>query len=306
MILTLFCWVSLIAFIGFSVKKFLYYSKMPQHGRQDLYPIPLESEEKMHYGGSYMEDDKWYEKERKHNLKGEIIDMLIEMLFIKKLFVNQNNFWWLSYSLHLGMYAAIAWSVLLVVGAAVGALLPGGILYAIVTFLVTVAGLIAGVLMTVGALGLLYKRLCVREYKIYTTPQEVFNLVALLAVGLTGLLTWFTTGMSFEYGYNMVIAMFTLKPMSVVFGGSVPAMLVIHILLLGFISFYIPLSKLSHYVGKFFTFHKVIWDNEPNMPGSKIEANIIAAQQKPKDPNAKKWSAPHMNGPVEAETPVQK
>ncbi len=297
MILTLFCWVSLIAFIGFSLKKAMYYANMPQHGRQDLYPIPLESDEKMHYGGSYMEEDKWYEKERHHNLKGEIIDMLVEMLFIKKLFVNQNNFWWLSYSLHLGMYAAIAWSVLLVVGA----WLPAGALATIVYFLVTVAGLVAGVLMTVGAIGLLYKRLCVREYKIYTTPQEVFNLVALLAVGLTGLLTWFTTGMSFEYGYSIVKAMFTFKPLGAMFTNGVPAMLVIHILLLGFISFYIPLSKLSHYVGKFFTFHKVIWDNEPNMPGSKIEANILAAQQKPKDPNALKWAAPHISGPVETE-----
>ena len=301
MILTLFCWVSLIAFIGFSVKKFMYYANMPQHGRQDLYPIPLESEEKMHYGGSYFEEDNWNEKERHHNLKGEIIDMLVEMLFIKKLFVNQNDFWWLSYSLHLGMYAAIAWSVLLVVGAFV----PAGILFTIVNLLVTIAGLVAGVLMTVGGIGLLYKRLCVRQYKIYTTPQEVFNLVALLGVGLTGLLTWFTTGMSLEYGYLMVKAMFTFKPLGAMFANGVPAMLVIHILLLGFISFYIPLSKLSHYVGKFYTFHKVIWDNEPNMPGSKIEANIIAAQQKPKDPNALKWGASHWN-PAPAPTEEQK
>ncbi|MBQ2034368.1 MAG: hypothetical protein II218_00485 [Peptococcaceae bacterium] len=61
MILTLICWVALIAFIGLSAKKAIAYGKMPQHGRQDLYPIPLESDEKMHYGGSYMEEDKWYE-----------------------------------------------------------------------------------------------------------------------------------------------------------------------------------------------------------------------------------------------------
>ena len=83
MILTLICWVALIAFIGLTVKKFMEYGKLPQHGRQDLYPIPLESEEKFKYGGSYMEDDKWYEKERHHNLKGEILDMLVEMLLSK-------------------------------------------------------------------------------------------------------------------------------------------------------------------------------------------------------------------------------
>ena len=78
MILTLICWVALIAFIGLTVKKFMEYGKLPQHGRQDLYPIPLETDEKFRYGGSYMEEDKWYEKERQHNLKRELIDMLEE------------------------------------------------------------------------------------------------------------------------------------------------------------------------------------------------------------------------------------
>ena len=112
MILTLLCWVALVGFIGLSVKKFMEYGGLPQHGRQDLYPIPLEEKERAEYGGSYHEVDKWYEKEHKHNLAGELIDMGMEMLFIKKLFVNQNSFWWVSYSMHLGLYAAIAWSVL--------------------------------------------------------------------------------------------------------------------------------------------------------------------------------------------------
>ena len=296
MILTLICWVALIAFIGLSVKKFMEYGKLPQHGRQDLYPIPLETEEKMHYGGSYMEEDKWYEKERHHNLKGEIIDMLVEMLFIKKLFVNQNNFWWLSYSLHLGMYAAIAWSVLMLFGA----FLPvGGFLYTAAVFLGTVAGIIAGVLMTVGGIGLLCKRLFVKEFKNYTTPQEYFNLVILLATSAAGLLVWLGD-MQFEFGRNIARAMFTFSPIA-----DVTPMLTVFILLLAFISFYIPLTKLSHYVGKYYTFHKVIWDNEPNMPGSKIEANIIAAQSKAKDPNALKWGAPHWN-PAPAPTEEQK
>ena len=291
MILTLICWVALIAFLGLSVKKFMEYGKLPQHGRQDLYPIPLESDEKMHYGGSYMEEDKWYEKERHHNLKGEIIDMLVEMLFIKKLFVNQNNFWWLSYSLHLGMYVAIAWSVLMLFGA----FLPEGFLYTAAVLLGTVCGIAAGVLMTVGCIGLLCKRLFVKEFKNYTTPQEYFNLIALMAVSVSGLLVWLGD-MKFEFGRNIARAMFTFSPIA-----DVTPMLTVFIVLLAFISVYIPLTKLSHYVGKYYTFHKVIWDNEPNLPGSKVEANILASQAKPKDPNALKWGAPHWNETAPAE-----
>ena len=42
MILTIFCWVALILFVGLSLKKAKQFSSLPMHGRQDLYPIPLE------------------------------------------------------------------------------------------------------------------------------------------------------------------------------------------------------------------------------------------------------------------------
>ena len=95
MILTIFCWLALILFFGLSLWKAKQFASLPMHGRQDLYPIPLESSEKHAYGGSYMEEDRWFEKEHKHNNVAMVIDMLGEMLFIKKLFVNQNKFWWI-------------------------------------------------------------------------------------------------------------------------------------------------------------------------------------------------------------------
>lgn len=292
MILTLICWVALIAFIGLSVKKFMEYGKLPQHGRQDLYPIPLEDESRIHYGGSYHEEDKWYEKKHSHNLKGELIDMGMEMLFIKKLFVNQNSLWWVSYSLHLGMYAAIAWSVLCLIGA----FLTGGVLGAAVSFLIILAGIIAGVLMTVGCIGLLFKRIFISEYSRYTTPQEYFNLVILLATSAAGLVCWLNDK-TFEFGKAIAHGMFTF---SAVDPAVVTPALYVFVLLLAFISFYIPLTKLSHYVGKYYTFHSVIWDNRPNLPGSDVEANIIAAANKPKNPNALKWEAPHAQPPQPA------
>lgn len=300
MFLTIFCWVALIAFFGLSIKKAMYYAKQPMHGRQDLYPIPLETNERMHYGGSYMEDDKWYEKTRHHNNMGMIIDMLGEMLFIKKLFVHQNSFWWISYSLHLGIYAAFAWTFLLFVGAFLD---PAHIFGTVVYFLTTIAGVVAGILMTVGAAGLLIKRLVKKEFKTYTTPQEYFNLIFLLAVSVTGLFVWMGD-MNFEYGRNIARAMMTFSALSDFYGGSVPIILVAHIILLGAVMIYIPLTKMSHYVGKFFTFHNVLWDNEPNLPGSKVEAKIMAGAKGPKP--TKTWGAPHWQPDVPAEQPVEK
>ncbi len=300
MFLTIFCWVALICFFGASFYKAYKFAKMPMHGRQDLYPIPLETNERMHYGGSYYEDDKWYEKPRHHNLKGEIIDMLAEMLFIKKLFIHQNSLWWISYALHLGIYAALGWTVLLFIGAFVG---PASVFGSIIYLLTIVAGIMAGVLMTVGAIGLILKRLIKPEFKNYTTPQEYFNLFFLLCVSASGLLVWLGDK-SFEYGRNITRAMLGIKSFAESYPEGMPIILIVHILLLGAVMIYIPFTKMSHYVGKYFTFHKVIWDNEPNLPGSKIESEIIKQSKDPKPSN--QWSAPHYQPQPASEEAVQK
>lgn len=304
MILTIFCWVALILFFALSLYKAKQFSSLPMHGRQDLYPIPLEDTDKAKYGGSYMEEDRWFEKEIPHHTVAMILDMLGEMLFIKKLFVNQNKFWWISYSLHLGIYAALAWTVLLFVGAFAG---TASIFGTIVYVLVTIAGVIAGVLMTIGALGLIIKRLTQPEFKSYTTPQEFFNLFFLLAVAVSGLLTFALNGFNFQYGYAITYAMVHFQSLPAVCAGQLypvanTAILYVHILLLGAVMIYIPLCKMSHYVGKYFTFHSVVWDNRPNLAGSDVEKRIIAESGIAPEPG-KNWAAPHYQpAPAPSET----
>ena len=305
MLLTLFCWFALIFFFAASIRKAMYYANLPLHGRQDLYPVPLNDEEKNAYGGSYMEEDKWYEKPHHHNMKGMIIDMLGEMLFIKKLFINQNRFWWISYALHLGIYAALAWTALLFFAALST---EGSIFYTIWKVLLTIAGLVSGGLMTIGAAGLIGKRLFAYEFKIYTTPQEFFNLFFLLAVAVTGLLTFVLNGFSFNYGIAIASAMLGFDPLLEVcaaMGVTNTGILLVHIILLGLVMLYIPLCKMSHYVGKYFTFHNVIWDTDPNLPGSKIEQRVIDDQRIKVAPE-KNWSAPHYQpAPAPAEAPAE-
>ena len=110
--------------------------------------------------------------------------------------------------------------------------------------------------------------------------------------------------MRFDYGRNIANAMIHFQPLSDFYAGSVPLILTIHIILLGAVMIYIPLTKMSHYVGKFFTFHNVIWDNEPNLPGSKIESEIIKQSKDPKPAN--QWAAPHYQpAPAPAEEAKQ-
>ena len=53
---------------------------------------------------------------------------------------------------------------------------------------------------------------------------------------------------------------------------------------------YIPMTHMSHFFLKWFTWHQIRWDDEPNKVGSKIEKKIMEQVQYPVS-----WSAPHIN-----------
>jgi len=286
MFLLILSYVSLLAFIGLSIYKAIQYGKMPMHGRLDLYPVPKEKG-KGHYGGSYYEVLEWWKKPRETSLFEELVDMAKEVLFIKKLFDNQRPLWWISYSLHLGIYILFAWTALLFVGAITeiaGIAMGSGHWWAVVVYHLTfITGLVGALMVAFGAGALLIKRQFVDYFKKYTTLQEFFNLAFILVVALTGLMVW-VSDPGFNYGRHIAKSMLTFSPI------EANAILSIHILLLAILLIYIPLTKMSHYVGKYFSFHKVLWDNDPNVPGSEVDKQIREAQAvKPKN----NWSAPH-------------
>lgn len=286
MFLLILSYVSVLAFLGLSLYKAYQYAKMPMHGRLDLYPIPKEKG-KGHYGGSYYEEPEWWKKSRETSLVEEVIDMLKEMLFIKKLFDNQRPLWWISYSMHLGIYCLIAWTVLLFVGGITelaGIAMDSGHWWAVIVYHLTfIAGLAGALMVAFGSIALLIKRIVASTFKRYTTPQDYFNLAFIFAVTLTGLLVWINDP-GFNYGRNIAKSMLTFSPI------EADALLSTHIVLLGLLLIYIPLTKMSHYVGKYFSFHKVLWDNDPNLPGSEIDKKMKSAPAvKPKN----NWSAPH-------------
>ncbi|MTI79399.1 MAG: nitrate reductase gamma subunit [Firmicutes bacterium] len=292
MFLTLFAYFSILAFIGLTLLKVYQFAKMPMHGRWELYPVPKEGGGRGHYGGSYYEEKEWWNKPRNVSHAGEVIDMLKEMLFIKNLFVNQRRQWWICYALHLGIYVLFVWTFMLFVGAgtelagiSVAAATGGwGSLVYYATFL---AGVVGAILLAVGAAGMFLKRLSDDKLKKYTTPQEYFNLLFLFAVAASGLVVW-SGDIGFNYGREIIIGMLTLSPI------QADAALTIHIILLGAVMIYIPQTKMSHYVGKYFAFHKVLWENEPNLKNSEMEEVVKGALgYQPK--TGVKWSAPHIN-----------
>lgn len=257
------------------------------HGRWELYPVPKEKG-RGEYGGSYYEETKWYEKPREITIYGEIKDMLKEMLFIKNLFVNQRPLWWFSYALHLGIYLLVLWTVMLFVGAiteifGINVVADGGLWAAFVYYVTLLSGGIGAILVAFGSGILFLRRIFLESMKKYTSPQDYFNLLFIFVVVVTGILVWISDP-AFNYGRNIARSLLTFSPI------EANGLLTIHILLLGLLLFYIPQTKMSHYVAKYFTFHKVLWENEPNLPGSKIEQKVRESLAiKPRN----NWSAPH-------------
>lgn len=283
MILIIYSYAAIILFLAISAYKAYQYANKPMHGRMELYPVPQEKG-RHEYGGSYYEETEWWKKERQLSIATEIKEMLKEMLFIKKLFDHQKPLWWISYALHLGIYLMAFWTVLLVIGAGIGSATGSSL----INFLIAISGTLGFMLTAIGAGALFFRRLSDSVLKKYTTPQEYFNVLLLCVAAVTGLAAW---GFDFTFAsaVNAMGQMLSFTPFT-----TTPIM-VFHIIILGFMFIYIPASKMSHYVGKYFTFHKVLWENDPNLRGSAIEQKLAAASgYKPQT----QWSAPHIQPPV--------
>lgn len=264
--------IGLAGFVVLTAVKAWKYAHLPVHSRVELYPVPKEGDGRGKYGGSYFEEEDWWEKPRRLDPVYEVVDIMQEMLLISKLFKHQRSLWWASYAFHLGIYVMFGWSLLLLVT-----------VFWNPEFLVvgtTVVGAVGFALSTIGAVLLLVRRAVDESLRAYTPPQEYFNILLILATLVTGIVAWTLFASPFDVARSVFA--FDAAPL--------PPVVVAHLVLLGIMLLYIPLSKMSHYVGKFFAFHKVLWDNDPNVAGSKVAA---MAEREAADPAPAAWSAPH-------------
>lgn len=265
-----FVLVALIGFLALSAAKFAKYAKWSTHSRFDLYPIPKESGRGV-YGGSFYEEDEWWTKERKVDHAAEMIDVMKEMIFIRKLFISQRGMWVPSFMFHFGIYIMLAWSFCLFIPA----FWPIDWVVAVMSFV----GILGFAMTTIGAAILLIQRITREDLRVFTTPEEYFNLIAILVVLITGIYCW----MNYDV-FTVAHQVLTLD------AANIAPIVLVHLVLMGALMIYVPISKMGHYAGKFFCFRSVFWDNNPNMVGSETEKKMKAAAAQPV---TTKWSAPH-------------
>ena len=277
-------------FVVVVVWKFVKYATMPIHLRWELYPVPHEPEHE--HGGSFFEHQNIWQLERKHDKLNELKEMFEEMLFIKRMFQNKRDLWYVSWPFHAGVYLILVWLALLFIRAV---LVIAGVhsLVPIADALIMIAGAIGVIAATLGCLGLLIKRVGSWELREYSAGVEIFNLLFVLAVLLTGLFAWikFDPNFSIAKEYMLSLVSFGSQPMP-----ELPTPILVHLILLELLFIYIPFTKIAHYVGKYYTFHTVLWEDAINKPGSDVERKVKRCLQ-----FRTSWSAPHIAGRTWAE-----
>ena len=268
--------------------------KLPLHVRWELYPVKHEVGKKAEYGGSYMEELNWWEKEKKSSLFNEIRYMVPEILFLRGLKKENPRLWKISFPFHFGFYLMIGTLALLVLGAFSMVLgfpiAPGrGALSSLIYYLTILFGFLGLTLGTAGTAYLFRRRLRDPELRNYSTFSDYLNLVFIFVFFHISLLAWLFHDPAFDGARAYIYSLLTFGGTPVGMTGSRSFLGALAIILGSLLIAYIPLTHMSHMFMKYFLYHSVKWDDMPNMTGSRIEAAVL--QNLGLKPT---WAAPHI------------
>jgi nitrate reductase gamma subunit len=275
-----------VAFFLFkTAATFIKYAKLPRHLRWDLYPVPHQGPE----GSKYQKVD--FGKMKPHiSLFHELKEMSLEMLFIKKIFINKPTVWAGSFPLHAGLYLGIVWLILLIAGAlaelsglpvspASSSVFSKMLYYS--TIVVGAGVFIAGLF---GSLVLLWLRLTDEDMRIMSNASNFINLFVMIFLYGAGLAAWIFADPSFSIIRTHTAGLLTFSPSSVK-----EPLIVLQMLSLCVFLIYLPFSRMMHFVGKYFFYHNIMWDDEMMKRESAMENDIAAYLQ-----YRMTWSAPHI------------
>jgi nitrate reductase gamma subunit len=235
MTIALYCilYAGVLVFVAGCIVRAVSYAAKPIHLRWEIYPVP-------------------------HGKSGELKIMVPEILFLKGLWEFNRPMWCVSYPFHLGLYAISA-AVVLIAGSTVApaSLVP----------LLHGAGVICGtvgpVLSLLGASGLLIRRLTAHDLKPYNTAGDFLNLVLFISTTVLILAgVWLRPAGSPGPG--------TILKGAATFDTSLePAPLLAAGFMLGCaLLAYIPMTHMSHFIAKYFTYHLIRWDERGNSAGN--------------------------------------
>lgn len=289
-VLHIISYLAILVFLVLSLKRIIRIATAPVHLRWELYPVPHEKG-RAHYGGSRAEEVDWWEKPIEKDHLNEAFTMAQEIILLKAVWEHNRKLWYGSFPLHFALYVLIINMFLLIVagimtvaGTAVNSDSTGfaGLLSTIIPIL-TVGGCVLGL---IGAIIMMYLRIADTELAKYSTASHYFNIILLGVIYLTGFMWVLNDALFIE---NITKYYAGLISFSAFDGLELYPGAYAHIGSVLFFLFYMPITHMTHFFMKYFTYHSVRWDDEPNLQGSNIEKRIAEQLNYPVS-----WSAPHI------------
>jgi nitrate reductase gamma subunit len=151
----------------------------------------------------------------------------------------------------------------------------GGVALSFLYFLTILMGGIGSICGTIGAAGLLYRRLTDPQLRNYSSFVDYFNLVFFLCFCGSALSAWLFNDLYFDGTRAYIYGLLTFGGQA---KGYIPATTFLGgmtIVLTSLVVAYIPLTHMSHMFMKYFMYHSVRWEDEPNLKGGRLEAAIL-------------------------------
>ncbi len=272
-ILLVVSYVCLVIFVAKVVEVWRMYARMPVHLRWDLHPTPRDEASR---GGSERAGEA-------KTLLAELRYMAREGLLFQQCFRANRSLWYATYPFHLGLFLSVFWVFLLFARVPFHA--GPSWLLSLLDQLIIVSGAGGLILGVAGCVGLIVERILDSRLRVYTTGREYVNLSLILFALAFGLVTWIGSDSDFSLCRSYVQSLVTLSappPGDWLFSAGI-------ILLSVFIAF-LPFSSLQHGIAKFFSYHRVRWDDERNVRGGRLEKELQDQLNWPVT-----WSAPHVN-----------
>jgi len=264
------------------------YARMPVHLRWELYPLVGERDRPL--GGSYLEDSEWWTRPKEgKNFLSEMKFMGEEVISFKEYYRLNRSYWYYVFPFHIGAFTFLALIAALVVGALteIGGIEISGVSPHLwgrfLHYATPVVGGIALIFGTLGSGALLIRRMFNADLKPYTKRIEYFNLILILALFLTGLISWALHDHVFAVGRQYLVSLLTFSGVP-----GISPLTTANILLVLVIAAYLPFTNMMHFFAKWFTYHKIRWDDAPNLRGSGLESKLGPLHDLPLS-----WTAPH-------------
>jgi nitrate reductase gamma subunit len=290
-----------------SLSKIIKVARMPVHLRWELYPVPHERG-RAHYGGSKLEDTKWYEHEHKPDHLNEIKEMATEIVFLKAVWEFNRSLWIGTFPFHFGLYMTIVNMALLFIAGILKLngfeLLPGnGSIAEFGYYLIYSIAWVSSIIGVFGAIRLMFSRVVDQGLRNHSSVSHYFNILFIGGIFFT-IMLWLIFDPNFVSTLtNFYASLITFSALP-----ELHTIAVIHIIFVALFILYMPFTHMSHMYMKYFLYHYVRWEDHENKAGSTLSEKLGKQFAYPLT-----WSAAHIGadgkknwGDVVAEIPKDK